>query len=613
MPGLFGIVDAEGSKLPHQLDRMGNALRIGHEIVSEQWVDEQSGVGLGRESLGIFNAEPQPVHNSTGTLALVMEGKLYNTTSLRDLLVRKDHSFEPKTDAELALSLYEQEGPEAFSRLNGIFAIAIWDMHRHTLTLVNDRFGLRPLYYTQMPGKFAFAGEIKGLLALSWVGRTINKSAMADFLAFNCVLGDKTPLTSVYLLPAATVMTIRDGKITKNNYWSLEYTPDPPARSDEDWVDEMVDRLILAVQRRLNGSEKIGLSLSSGLDSSTLLAVTTSCLGFSIPTYTFGRAHSRDMQRAKRLAKVAKVSQKPLYLSDDYPARWAERTIERADGLLNCLSSHGFALREMADRCEVMMLGNGGGAFFECMRTYYPELQSIEGDPEIAYFNASCEIFREEELACLLTEDFFSRIKGRAFASLKADLDELKPNSLDNILDANGLREDERRCVLQGLSTINHYIEYIEPYYDYDLVDFVLTVPVHLRWDRRIQKMVLGRISPSLAKAFMGPIEPSYSLKKLWRRGNRKLRRMLSDLNLIAFKNSRPQSSTFTDAHSLLRGINRTWVENILLDPLTLGRGYFKPSSLRQMVHDHMNGIRNIGPQLSVLITLELWFRYFED
>jgi asparagine synthase (glutamine-hydrolysing) len=592
---------------------MGNALHIGHEIVREQWIDNKSGVGLGRESLGIFNADPQPVFNSTGTLASFMEGKLYNTRPLIDLLTRNNYPIEPRTDAELALFLYEQEGPKAFARLNGIFAITIWDTQRHKLTLVNDRFGLRPLYYIQMPGKFAFAGEIKGLLALNWVGRVIDESAMADFLAFNCVLGDKTPLSSVFLLPAATVMTISDGKITKNNYWSLEYAPDPPARSEEDWVDGMVDHLTLAVERRMHGSENIGLPLSCGLDSSTLLAVTTSRLGASIPTYTFGRPNSRDMQRAQRLAKVAKVSHAPLFLSVDYPSRLAERTIERADGLLNCLSSHGFALREMADRCEVMMLGNGGGAFFECIRTYYPELQSIEGDPEIAYFNAMSEIFREDELACLLTEDLFSRIKGSAFASLKDDLDKLKPNSLDNILDANCLREDERRGVLQGLSTVNHFMEYIEPYYDYDLVDFILTVPVHLRWDRRIQKMVLTRLSPSLAKAFMEPLEPSYSLKKMWLRGNRKLRRMLSDLNLVAPMNSHPQSSTFTDAHSLLRGPNRAWVEKILLDPLTLERGYFKPSSLRQLVQDHMNRIRNIGPQLSVLITLELWFRYFED
>lgn len=396
-------------------------------------------------------------------------------------------------------------------------------------------------------------------------------------------------------------------------YWRLEFQRDSHPRSDDEWVEEKVFLLTQAVERRLLGSVSVGLPLSGGLDSGSLLAVSCYQLGISLPTYTYGLPDCRDIHRAQRLANVAKVPHQVVALEANYLSRFAGSTVERADGLLNCISSHGLALLDMADTCQVMMLGNGGDSFFQAVRTYLPDLVNIKGDPINFFFQVINHLFREDQLAQLLEGTFYSRIKGKAFTSLKSSLDEQGPNSLDNTLDAQHIREHQRRYTLQGLSTINHRMEYVEPYYDYDLVDFALMVPIHLRWERRIQKLALARLSPSLAKITATHLEKPQGLRRLWNRGRRRLNSLLVRSVITPGEEPTRPSSGFTDLHSLLRKENRKWVEDVLLSPRTLERGYFLPRSIQQLVDDHMNGMRNLGRQLGALITFELWQRTFLD
>jgi asparagine synthase (glutamine-hydrolysing) len=541
-----------------------------------------------------------------------MQGELVGTDTLKEALGKNGLPMGQADDARLALLLFERDGLQAISDLHGIFVIAIWDTRKRQLVIANDRFGLRPVFYTHDRGRLAFAEEIKGLLPLDFVRREADDAAIADFLAYDYILGDKTLFRDIRLLPPASVLTYQDGTLTIRPYWSLEYRPDSTDRSEDDLVEEFVFRLEEAVKRRIRGSSSVGLPLSGGLDSATLLAVLTQRLGEALPTYTYGLPGYRDIHLANRIANLSNVPHHKIYLAEDYLSERADATVSRSDGLLNCVSSHGFSLLTMSEQCEVMMLGNGGDSFFQTIRTYFGGLSGIEGEPIHAYFQTINHQFREEELANLLTSDYYGRIRGRAFTSLQAAFDELEPNSIDNILDAHHLREHQRRYTLQGLSTINHRMEYSEPYYDYDLVDFALSLPERMRCKRRIHKMALSWISPALAEAIdlnrhSGGRQRSMGMRgfSLPFRFVRRLRRRLGTLN-------RPTSG-FTDVGYLLRTANRRWAEDILLDPRTQGRGYFRQQSLRELIDDHMNGGRNLGRQLGALITLELWHRQFVD
>jgi asparagine synthase (glutamine-hydrolysing) len=175
------------------------------------------------------------------------------------------------------------------------------------------------------------------------------------------------------------------------------------------------------------------------------------------------------------------------------------------------------------------------------------------------------------------------------------------------------LREYNRRSLLQGLATINHRLEYSEPYYDYDLVDFAMRVPVHLRWNRKIHKMALARLSPPLAHVPLGSPPKAVGLKREWRRGWRKLSRLGARLGIPWPGGLGRGSYAFTDRSYLLRTASREWVEDVLLSPRTLERGYFRSEAIRQIVTDHMTGRHNRSGQLGVLLTFELWHRCFID
>ncbi len=163
---------------------------------------------------------------------------------------------------------------------------------------------------------------------------------------------------------------------------------------------------------------------------------------------------------------------------------------------------------------------------------------------------------------------------------------------------------------------INHRLEYCVPYYDYDLVDFSLALPLDLRWERKLQKLTLTRMSPKLAKlSTSGPLDVEYPLRIFWDRNIKRAKRVLNRIihNQPKTPSSRRSSGSFTDLHSLLREPNRKWVELILLDERTLSRGYFQPHAIHRLVEEHMNGEHNIGRQLGILITFELWHRHFVD
>ena len=609
MPGLFGLVTDNSADLGCQLQRMARALQTGFEKVSQRWSDEAGGVGFGRESVGIFNPQPQPAFNQTGNLALVMDGHFYQTEQLRDRLNRAGVPCDRATEPELALHVFEQEGPEGVARLQGIFVLAVWNNQAKQLVLVNDRFGLRPLYYTHRPGLFAFSGEVKGLLALKDFRPTVDDHAVADFFSFEQIIGDKTFFSEIRLLPPASIFSLQDGKLAQRNYWKLEFMPPDQARPEEEWVEEMVERLTRAVEIRVEEKYPVGLPLSGGIDSRLLLAV-LSGLGVAVPTYTYGLKQSKDLVQACRLSNAVGVPHHVLAFEDDYISKNAGRVIDRGDGMLTCTASHGFVLQAMTAQCRVMMLGNGGDSFFWAYRSYLKpgEEKLLEGEPN--FFPIINFPFKAEVLPDLFTAAYFSRIEGRAQESLRTSLAGLSPNTPDNLLDCISLRELERRYTFQGLFTINHFIEYTEPYYDYDLVDFALKVPLDMRWDRKIQNLALIKLSPTLARLAGGPLDQPNKVQQIWQRGSGRVNSVLRRLKIRA---KRKPSSSFTDLHSLFRTIDRKWVEEILLSPSTLERIYFKPNAVRKLVEDHMCGQRNLGRQLAALITFELWHRRFVD
>ncbi len=225
MPGLFGVLGPRhDTGLQDLAKSMSQRMRHHSWYRSDLYCDIDGGVALGRESLGYIQTAPQPVWSNDRSLCLILEGELYNTASLRQQLVAAGRQVPSHIDhADLLLQGFLQFGQRFFRELNGYFIAAIWDVRARKLILANDRFGMKPLYYSHLPGKLLFASEIKSLLADPAVSHSVSRRGISQFFSYGQFLGEETFFTDVKALPAAAwiVYSQATDELQVDRYWRL--------------------------------------------------------------------------------------------------------------------------------------------------------------------------------------------------------------------------------------------------------------------------------------------------------------------------------------------------------------------------------------------------------
>lgn len=255
---------------------------------------------LGHRRLSIVDLSPQgnqPMFNETGDVALVYNGELYDYHALRDRLVARGHRFVSHTDSEVILHLYEEKGIDCVEELRGMFAFAIFDARSGELHLARDRFGVKPLYWAQAGGAFAFASELRALLACPIVDRAVDPSALSRYLCFYYVPAPLSMLRGVHALEPGHVLTFREGRVESRAYWRasdlLAASPDASGFSRDRFLDELDALLADTVRVHLNADVPVGAFLSGGVDSSGIVAymsrlvpnAMTFCLAHDDPAY----------------------------------------------------------------------------------------------------------------------------------------------------------------------------------------------------------------------------------------------------------------------------------------------------------------------------------------
>ncbi len=293
MSGIFGMINSKDCiPLPGLIKRAGKAMAHHDRNQVDTWVDERGGAALGRIGIGIFNPEPQPFCSQDGSITAVLSGELYNQPELCSRLEHSNGHGRPATDVELILRLYELQGDAFIEALNGAFVLAIWDRKRQTLILANDRFGLYPSYYSHEQGVFCFAPEMKALLSKPGFERALDWTAFAEYMRFQCLLGDKTFFENVKLLPNASIArySARDDRLEIRSYWDFSRLPDLPAKiSFEEALEESARLFRAGVERQSGGDYRLGVLLSGGLDSRAILGMIPEAR-MPVDTFTYGLA-----------------------------------------------------------------------------------------------------------------------------------------------------------------------------------------------------------------------------------------------------------------------------------------------------------------------------------
>jgi asparagine synthase (glutamine-hydrolysing) len=318
MCGIAGLIDPTGASLDQAwIVAMTRALAPRGPDGEGFW--QAPGVALGHRRLAVIDLSPaaaQPLGNEDGSVQVVFNGEIYNFTDLRAQLQAKGHVFRSHGDTEVLVHGYEQWGDEVISRVDGMFAFALWDAKRRRLLAARDRMGKKPLHFASiaragLPPLFAFASELKALLRVPGFDRGIDHEALCRYLVHEYVPPPHTIFRGARKLGAGQRLRldVRPGEASEpclDRYWDLPFAEQPRVVSDDDAARELRSLLSAAVRRRLVADVPVGIFLSGGIDSSSVAALAAELAGpANVRTFSIGFSDESfdESSHARRVAR----------------------------------------------------------------------------------------------------------------------------------------------------------------------------------------------------------------------------------------------------------------------------------------------------------------------
>ncbi len=269
MCGIAGIINY---KYPEQMKdtlcRMINLMHHRGPDAAGIYTSGPAGLAHARLSIIDLSGGDQPIYNEDKTVWVIFNGEIFNYPELRKDLVAAGHQFYTNTDTEVLVHLYEESGTEMFSRLNGQFAFAIWDIQKETLLLGRDRLGIRPLFYFEDQDRLVFGSEIKAVFADNTISRQLDLQTLSDIFTCWTPTGSATPFKSIHQIPSGHYAQFSKKGLSVRPYWQLSFSETgSPDVSITEWVEELTELLKDAARIRLRADVPVGAYLSGGIDS----------------------------------------------------------------------------------------------------------------------------------------------------------------------------------------------------------------------------------------------------------------------------------------------------------------------------------------------------------
>lgn len=617
MAGVFGVVATENADL---IQRMADAMSLLEWTRSQSWTDSKAGVGLGQLNIGLFATDAQPLKSDDGNVSVVFFGELYYTETLRHQLRTEGHKLRSKSDTELILRLYQAWGDRFIKEIEGVFVLAIWDQHSRRLLVANDRFGLIPTYYAHYKGKLLFAPRVKAILVDPDFEKKLNLVGMAQFLRFQRLLGDITFFEGIHLLPYATLLEFdqRTGSLRLDHHWDFDRIQSWPKDASFDEAVVETGRLLhRAVEERVQGDYQIGVYLSGGLDSRVLLAF-ASQIKPPVPSLTYGVPDCRDAYYAERIARRVRSPHHFIPVPD---GSWIPKEIpthlEITEGFLTWTHSHAaLTLRPARSIMDVNLTGIFGDLLLGG-RAIDHSIKALNAVDDLDF---ACRMYHhltsnhswpgliEGEAKMLFARDFYPRIRDLALHSLMDALAAMgispKSRRIDSFFTIHQItRMSNMNAVFQRA-----FFEARYPFFDYALVDLVLSLPTDYRLGDRLYLAVINREVREVTWIPRDTDERLLTDRRLIRESHSILQRLRRRLT------RKRRFSLHEDPENWLRNDLREWTEALLFDRCSLNRGFYNTAFLRTLFERHMSGdeLHTVG-KLAPIMTYEMMLRAFYD
>jgi asparagine synthase (glutamine-hydrolysing) len=591
-----------------------------HRGPDDEGFHVEPGIALGMRRLSIIDLSTghQPIHNEDRTIWVVFNGEIYNYRELRDALDAAGHTFYTSSDTETIVHGYEEWGDSVFSRLRGMFGVAVWNAATRTLVVARDRAGIKPIYYSESGGRLFFGSEAKCVLANPEVDRTLDPAALDHYLAYLYTPRDRAIFRGMRKLPPGHLLRVHDGRVDIRQYWQL------PAEqtfrgSEADALDQLEQVLGDAVESHMVSDVPLGAFLSGGIDSSIVVALMARRSGRPVQTFSIGfdEARFNELPHARRVAEHLGTNHHELIVRPD------------ALGILDRLIWHfdePFAdssaiptwyVSEMARReVTVVLSGDGGDELFGGYDRYLPHprvaafdrfapvvgravaaaawralphgvrgrnfLRHVARDPQGRYLDA-VSFYHRDERESLLSQDVRARLDGwDAEAYFRAPLGRLSGLPLAAQMMAfdfeTYLPED---CLTKvDRMSMAHSIESRVPLLDHLVVEFAASLPVSMKIQGGRRKHLLKELAFRLVP------------------------REILD---------RPKQGFGVPIGHWFRGSLRDVFGDILRSPTTRQRGYFNAAFVDRLLDEHLAARRDHSLRLWQLLVFELWHRQYVD
>jgi len=635
--GLAGIVDSRGrpvdlellksmaSKMVHRGPNDEGFYRNSRALGEPQG-EVSAGFAFRRLSIIDLEGGHQPMANEDNTCFLILNGEIYNFRQLRAELESLGHRFSTRSDAETVLHAYESFGERGMlERLRGMFAFAIWDEKRQALILARDRVGKKPLVYCEREGRLAFASELASLVEDRRIDREIDWVGVYHYLTYMCVPAPLTAFKGVRKLPPAHYLVYRAGKIDIERYWKLSYSP-KVRLSHEEACEAIREKLLEAVRLRLVSDVPLGAFLSGGIDSSAVVAAMSKVSNSTVKTFSIGFTDKKfnELPFAKIIARKYGTEHRE-FIVEPKALEVLPMLVERyGEPYADSSAIPTYYLAKMTkEHVTVALNGDGGDESFtgyrrhyanrladifhslphparlalrSCLKTLSP--RAYERTSKVAGLRRFAEaadldrparfmrwmgFFTEQEKRTLLAEETLAEVghtdSVELLTGLFAEARELDGADAGVLADVNFYLPNDL-LVKMDIATMAVSLEGRSPFLDHELMELASRLPAHYK--------LRGSRLKALLKDSVKEWLPPEILKK-------------------------PKWGFAVPIGKWFRGELRDFLRDNLCSETAVRRGFFKAPEVERIIKLHLEGRRDLGHHLWILLMFELWQRAFFD
>ena len=543
-------------------------------------------------------ADCQPVWNETRNVCLIFSGEDFRDPVELDGLRARGHSFDPE-NASYLVHLYEEQGNKFLEKLNGGFAGVVVDLRQNKVLLFNDRFGLNRIYFHENERGVFFASEAKALLQVLPELRRLNPASLGEFFSCGCALQNRTLFAGVSLLPGASVWSFSPGQhVRKESYFRKELWEQQPALGQEDYYAKLKETWARVLPRYFRGKDRVGLSLTGGVDSRMILSWLPVPEG-ALSCYTFGGPYRecRDVKLAREVARICKQPHQIIAVEQEFLSDFqslAEKTVYLSDGAMDVTGAIDLYVQRAARKiAPVRVTGTNGGEILRRLVAFKPTSHGqglLQGEMQ--------------ESARTAAATYFQELQGHklSFTAFK----------------------QTPWYMCSKFSVERSFLTLRMPYFDNELVALSYQAPLEIAESNEPALRLISDGNPALAavgtdrgvafRAIPGVMQAWHQFQQFTFKAE------------YAYDYGMPQWLARLDHCFAPFHLERLWlgrhkfhhfrvyyrdhwanyVREILLDPRTRNRPYLQGHRLEEMVKGHLGGYRNYTLEFHKILSSEL-------